>query len=121
MLKFIYVGLFSLGLIASAHAQAIGGNASIDVTTSTANIALPADTTQYPSVLLAPATGSTDEIFYKFGVDDTVAATTSSPALPANGICFQGFGSSNKFVAAIAGTGTPTLRITQFNGCPQIP
>lgn len=109
-------GLLALGSCDEpAFAQSIGGNASISVTGSSSNVALPASVQAYPSVLLAPAIGATQEIFYLLG-GSSVAATTTSPALPAAGICINV--GPNGYVAAITSTSTATLRITQLSTCP---
>lgn len=116
-------GLLALVFLATscvcAAAQVIGGNASLDVTTTSGRVALPASTLGYPAILIAPAQGSTEEIFYSLG-DSSVVATATSPALPTYGICFQGAG-GNSYVAAITATGTATLRITQLTQCPILP
>lgn len=120
MNRFASVLFLSLLLISTAAlGQVIGGNASIDVTTTSARVALPVSTLQYPATLIAPAAGSTAEIFYSLG-GSSVTASTSGPALPANGVCFQGAG-GNTNVAAITSTGTATLRITQLTQCPIFP
>lgn len=100
-----------------ASAQRIGGSASISVTGTSSNVAFPANTQIYPFVFLAPAIGSTQEIFYITG-NSMVTATTSSPALPANGICINVGPDTN--VAAITSTSTATLRITQVTTCPPV-
>lgn len=104
-----------LGLSQHANAQAIGGNASLSVSSVSANVILPStNTAQFPSVILAPAPSSSQEIFYNFGTA-AVAATTSSPALPSGGICIN-IGPAT-YVAGITATGTATLRVTQVSGC----
>ena len=107
----------------AAHAQRVGGNASIAVTGTSANVQLPASTTTFPALLLAPAVGVTQEIFYALGAANTVTAvapslpsTQGSPALPAGGICLAA--GPNTYVAAITATSTATLRITQLSQCP---
>lgn len=117
MWKTFAAAAVALALFAPAGAQTIGGNASIAATTSSGNVALPASNTSYPYVLLEYGlTTTTNELFYKLGLDNTVAATTSSPALPANGVCLNV--GPNQWIAAIAGASTGTLRITQLNLCP---
>lgn len=111
------IGILATAIAAApAVAQNIGGNASLSVTTASSNVAIPStNKTQYPSVILAPSPGTTAEIFYNFGTTSSVAATTSSPALPAGGICVN-IGPAT-YVAAITATGSGTLRITQISGC----
>ena len=111
-----------------AKAQTVGGNVSLAVTTTTANIKLPAATNGpggYGYALLSYGLGATGEIFYAIGTANTVAAvapslptTQGSPALPANGICIA-LGPNN-WIAAI-GAATSTLRVTQLNICPSTP
>ena len=109
--------LAAAALATPADAQAIGGNFSISATTTSANVQLTGAPSSYPFVMLQYGVGaSTNEIFYKFGVDNTVTATNTSPALPANGVCLN-IG-PNTWVAALAGTATGTLRITQLSVCP---
>jgi hypothetical protein len=98
-----------------AFGQGIGGNASLSVTTASSRVALPAAKATYPSAIVAPAAGSTQEVFYALG-DSTVAATTSSPSLPSGGICIANLGPATN-VAAITATGTATVRITQVSAC----
>jgi hypothetical protein len=111
-----------LFLASPAAAQSIGGNASIAVTSTTGNVQMPADLQKYPFALLEYGVGaSSQEVFYKLGVDNTVAAVatsgaTQSPALPAAGICVV-LG-PNGWIAAITATSTATLRITQLSVCP---
>jgi hypothetical protein len=102
----------------TAFAQQVGGAAKIAVTTSTFNVALPASTVAFPAVLLAPAAGTTVDIFYILAPTALLAiATLTSPALPLGGLCFYNVG-PNLFVGAIVATGTPTLNITQLAQCP---
>jgi hypothetical protein len=115
----LIVLLALLFVVAVAHAQSIGGNVSIAVGATTGRVALPASTTKYPAILIAPAVGTTNEIFYALG-GSTVTATSSSPALPAAGLCFFNVGPTT-YVAAIAPTGSPNLRITQMSQCPVLP
>jgi hypothetical protein len=97
------------------YAQAIGGNASLSIGTSTATVALPsANQTQFPSVILVPSPGTTQEIFYALG-SASVTASLTSAALPAGGICINTGPATN--VAAIVAAGSATLRITQVSGC----
>jgi hypothetical protein len=104
--------------VAPARAQAIGGNASIDATTTSARVALPvAPLGNFKSVLIKPAAGATAEVFYKFGDVTVVAVSPSSPALPANGICIVP-PTATTYIAAVTGTGTASVRITQMNTCP---
>lgn len=111
-------------LVGAAHAQSIGGNVSLAVTGTTANIQAPGNLAAYPYVSLEYALGATTEIFFNLGKDDTAAAvapslpgTQGSPALPANGICLP-LG-PNSYIAAITATSTSTLRVTQLTSCPQ--
>lgn len=98
-----------------AKAQAIGGNASLSVTSSSSRVAFPADTHKYPSALVAPAFGASAEIFYKLGDGTVAAVVNTSPSLPTGGICIA-IG-SNADIAAIAAT-AQTVRITQLSTCP---
>lgn len=98
-----------------ALAQSVGGNASLSATTSSTRVAIPASKATYPFLLLAPAAGSSQEIFYAAG-DVTVVATTAGAALPAGGVCLAAGPST--YVAAIVATGTATMRITQVSQCP---
>lgn len=113
--KYISAALFALAAIPGVYAQAIGGNASLSVSSSSARVALPADTRRYSAVLIAPAFGASAEIFYNLG-DATVAAVSgTSPALPTGGICVNV--GPNVDIAAISAS-AQTLRITQLNTCP---
>ena len=111
----------------SAHAQTIGGNASIVAGSTSANIELPQPTNGpagYPALLLEYAVGaSSEEIFYQIGTTSSVAAivpslpgTPGSPALSANGVCVNP--GPNNWLAAITATGNATLRATQLSVCP---
>lgn len=114
--KILAASAISLALVGSAHAQFASGNANLSVTTSSANVALPTLTSSAQSLLIVPVSGSS-EVFYNFGVDNTVTAATTGKALPNGGICLAP-GQSNKFIAGITATGTATLRITQVSTCP---
>jgi len=112
--------LFALAvsaLLAGRHAgaQSVGGNASIAVGASSANVQLPASTITNPYVFLAPAVGTTSEIFYALGTSNSVVAVNTGPALPAAGLCLAV--GPNTWVAAI-GTAGANLRITQISTCP---
>jgi len=107
-----------------AEAQTVGGSVSINATTSSANAALPVSTQAYPAVLLEYGVGAaSNEIWYALGVGNTTAASTTQPggpnagALPSVGLCLSVGGGVN-FVAAITGTATATLRVTQLTTCP---
>ena len=102
----------------TASAETIGGNASLSVTVATSNVALPASTATYPAVIIAPAPGTSQEVFYAFGKTSATAATLTSPSLPSGGMCFANVG-SNAYVAAITASSTAMLRITQLTQCPQ--
>jgi hypothetical protein len=113
----LWLALLLLLSVAGAGAQAIGGNASIAVTTTSANVQLPASLQTYPVVLLTQAPGSTQEVFFALGTSNAVVATTSSPALPQTvGTCINV--GPNGWIAAITASATATLRITQTTTCP---
>jgi hypothetical protein len=107
-----------LAFIGAALAQSIGGNASLSVTASSSNVQLTANVVNYPALLIDyNSAAPTVEVFYALGTSNTVAATTSSPALPPGGICING--GPNTWVAAIGSAAGPTVvRITQLSVCP---
>ena len=113
---FALAALFCLHV--AAFAQSIGGNASLSVTTTTSNVALPVSGASYPALMIVPAIGTSTEVFYTVGNANTLAALTTSPSLPSGGICFPSVG-PNTYVAAITATGSATLRLTQMTQCPQ--
>lgn len=114
-LKAIMAVLAALLLpLSPAMAQGVGGNISLTATTSSARVAFPADRSRFPAVVLAPAFGAAQEIFYRLG-DGTVVAATTSAALPSGGICLNV--GPNADVAAITSTGTAVMRITQLSSC----
>lgn len=103
--------------VTAAFAQAIGGNATINVTATSSNVQLPANLQNYPVVLLVQAPGSTQEVFFALGTTNAVAATTSSPAVPQTvGTCVNV--GPNGWIAAITAQATATLRVTQMTNCP---
>jgi hypothetical protein len=124
-LRVCAISLFALFAAVGAMAQSIGGNVSLAVTTSSANIQFPVATNgpgSFGYALLEYGLGSSGEIFYALGNSNAVAAvapnlptTQGSPALPANGVCIA-LGPNN-WIAAI-GAATSTLRVTQVNVCP---
>lgn len=118
-IKSLGVALLAALLAASAaHSQAVvGGNTSISVSGSSANVQLPVSVTTYPALMLVPATGTTVEIFYALGSSNSVTATTNSAAVPSGGVCII-LNASNTWLAAIGG-GSATLRVTQLRNCPQ--
>lgn len=99
------------------HAAPIkGGNATLSVSTSTGNVAIPASTATYPALLLL--NDGAVELNYELG-NGSVTATTSSARLPAGGfICIAFNGATN--VAAITASGTSTLALTQLSACPLV-
>ena len=114
MKHFIRACCVLLALASPALAQGIGGNASISASGSSARVAIPAAASKYPALLIAPATGTGIEVFYKLG-DSTVTAATTDPALPSGGICVQA--GPNTYVAAVTGGSSATVRITQLSTC----
>ena len=101
-----------------ADAQAIGGNVSLSVSQTSARAQLPAAVASYPAVLITPAFGNGYQVFYALG-GSSVTATTSSPALPLGGICFNNVGASNTYLAGItANGGSGTIYLTQLATCP---
>lgn len=116
--KVAAIALLMLVMMPAAEAQyRPGGRATIAVTTSSARAALPADRSLYPAVLITPIVASTQQTYYAIG-DGTVAATTSSFALPPGGICITvGTGTTQSNIAVI-GAGATTVFITQFQNCP---
>lgn len=119
MRRFLLSLLVIAGLSAPAHAQQIGGAATLTATSTSSEVALPALTSSYPALLISPAPGTTTETFYAFGKNSSVTATTSSPALPPGGMCFSNVG-PNTNLAAITASGSATLRLTQLSQCPQL-
>lgn len=118
--RFAAIALSALAVMTAADAQQTrpGGRATLAVTVSSARVALPADRTLYPAVLIAPIAGNTAQVYYNLG-DATVTATTSNFAMPTGGICFTvNAGTSNAYIAAI-GSGSTTLFVTQLQNCPQ--
>jgi hypothetical protein len=118
MRRVLFALLAILCLQVDALAQSIGGNASLSVTTTTSNVALPVSGASYPALMIVPAIGTSTEVFYTVGNANTLAALTTSPSLPSGGICFPSVG-PNTYVAAITATGSATLRLTQMTQCPQ--
>lgn len=105
-----------LAFSAPAAAQSIGGAASLSVTSITGSVQLPASTSTYPFAMITfPPGAAGTEVFYALG-GSSVAATTSSPSLPAGGLCINV--GPNGYLAAITAASTATLRITQFAACP---
>ena len=121
----------ALGLLISVNAanaqtppqpgpQAIlGGVVSLAVTTASASVALPVSTTAYPVVTLL--NDGSSEIFVLLGGSGVVATTASVPLPPGSTIRLSVLGafwptSPASYVAAIAATGTSTLRVLQANG-----
>ena len=116
-IRFVVATLVALALAPfSAHAQFVGGNATLSAGTVSSNVALPANTVTYPYVLIVPAEGSSNEVFYKLGLSSSVVATTSGPALPAGGVCINS--GPNTYLAGITGSSTTTVRVTQVTLCP---
>lgn len=97
-----------------SSAQQIGGNASLTASVASSSVALPANTKTYPAVIIAPAVGTTVEVFYALG-GSSVAATVSSPSLPSGGICL--IVGPNTNVAVITAASSATVRLTQLSQC----
>ena len=116
-IRFVVAALVAFALAPfSAHAQFVGGNATLSATTVSSNVALPANTETYPYAMIVPAEGSSNEVFYKLGMTSAITAATTSPALPSGGVCVNV--GPNGYVAAITGTSTATVRISQVTLCP---
>ena len=56
---------------------------------------------------------SSQEVFYTWGLAPNTAATTSSYSLPGNSFVVLNLGLAQYYLAAITGSSTSTLRITQ--------
>ena len=78
LLVVMAVALTALLFAPGARAQIIGGNASISASGTTASVALPANTHTYPAIIIAPASGTTAEIFFALG-SSSVTATRNRP------------------------------------------
>lgn len=97
----------------------LGGLASLAVTTTSASVALPASAITYPVVTFI--NDGAAEVFIRLG-NSSVVATASFVPLPAGAsvrVWTSGplwTASPATYVAAIAATGTSTLRILQANG-----
>jgi hypothetical protein len=94
-------------------------SAAISVTTASSNAQIPAHANmqQFPFVNLF--NDGTVTVFVALGTTSgATAATTNIPI--AAGKCIALYAGQNTYVAAIAGSGTSTLRITSSNGpaCP---
>lgn len=108
-------------LLLAAPALAQGGpalypsaGASLSVTSSSSRVALP-NTAPLATSLWLMNDGAT-EAFYAFG-SATVAATTSSPPIPA-GSCQAVDSGKQPYIAAITASSTTTLRLIQGTGMP---
>ena len=114
----IVVAALSALLISTAASQTVGGNASITAGVTSSNVALPANTYNFPVVFVYPVPGTTIETFINLGGSAVVAANTNL-SVPVNGLCI-GVGSqtTNTTLAAISASGTVVLRILQMNTCP---
>lgn len=109
----IILGLLLLAPVAWAQGFLSQGAASLAVTTSTGNVALPGTG---PVVMIANV-GSA-EAFVKFGGSTVTAATTDESIANGHGRCFQV--QTQTYVAAITAASTATLRISQGIGpCAQ--
>lgn len=116
-------------LTGSALTQGLGSAASISASGTSTAVAVPLSptATAYKSVIIAPAPGTSVEVFYALGgstaaastTPGTVAAAGSTPsaALPSGGICLNMGGYTE--IAAITGGTAATIRITQISGCTQ--
>jgi hypothetical protein len=78
LLVALAVALTAVFFAPGARAQVIGGDASISATGTTASVALPANTHTYPAVIIAPAAGTTVEIFFALG-SSSVTETRNRP------------------------------------------
>lgn len=111
-----------------AHAQVItqpgtinwapvGGPATLAVTNTTGNVALPSIG---PTAFVCNK-GSAD-VFLRFGIDNTVVATASNYWLKANkcqAYAINAFGVLDTYLAAITASSTATLYIETGVGTPQ--
>lgn len=110
----------ALALVAvGAEAQTIGGSASLPVSNTSHQVALPSLASKYPAILLQPALGTNVDIFYAFGESSAVSATTSSAVMPSGGMCLGSIGAYTN-IAAITASGAARLYITQMSSCPMV-
>ena len=89
-----------------------GATASLSVTSSTGNVAIPAGSASENSVLIQ--NDGTAEVFVKLGSSAVTAATTDFPLQAGASVSTYVGASTN--VAAITSTGSSTLRVTRTNG-----
>ena len=89
-----------------------GATASLSVTSSTGNVAIPAGSASENSVLIQ--NDGTAEVFVKLGSSAVTAATTDFPLQAGASVSTYVGASTN--VAAITSTGASTLRVTRTNG-----
>jgi opacity protein-like surface antigen len=116
MKRTLLAAALAIALVAPASAQSVVGNASLGVSGSSARVALPAGSTSSPYLMVRPtSSGSNSEVFYQLGTS-AVAAATTGPALPSNGICLNV--GPNTHLAAITASGTAGLRLTRLTLCP---
>jgi len=124
--KSIWVGFIAISLLISvigfASAQSpptppgasvpcAAGSASLSVSSTSNNVALPVNS---PSCLVVTLTndGST-EIFYALGGSAVTATVNSFPLLAGYSVSFW---TTSTYIAAITASSTSTLRIVQANG-----
>ncbi len=106
-------------LVAASPAAAqtsLCGNATLSVTTTTANVALPSTFAACPFVVLK--NDGPNEIFYKPGNTNAVTAVVTNYPLASGDIVLLQGGPAT-YVAAITSTSTSTLRVVQYATMPQ--
>ena len=99
-----------------ARAQAISPlGASVTSTGTSARVALPASTTNYPALLITPALGNLVSANYVIG-NSSVAAPSGNRVLPNGGVCISNVGPGTN-LAIIVGSGSATVNLTQAVTC----
>jgi hypothetical protein len=93
----------------------LGGNATLSVSTSSSNVALPANLSQFQFVQVI--NDGTSEAFVAQG-NGSVVATTSSIPLPAGSSTYFWVQPGNTNIAAITAANVTTVRVLQWNGAP---
>lgn len=104
----------TISVTTSASSFIPKGAATLAVTGTTANVALPTS----DATLIIQNVGA-QNAFFNLGVGNGTTATTSNFSLPSGATISLGIG-SNTYLAAITATGSTTLNLIQGTGAPQI-
>lgn len=90
---------------------AFGSTVSLSATSTTSNIAIPADALTSTACRVRTTAGTAD-VRFRSGVGNTTAAVAGDPLVPNGTVEFFGINASDTYVAVKTDAGTATVEVT---------